>query len=372
MSKYRVLIFATNAPESGVTSVIRNLFGALNSDEFIFDIISFSTNEKLKEVAKNFNGDFFPLDMFYLRHPKKFNEILRSIFGRCHYDTVAYNVSYLYTSSLYNIAKKYEVGSIVYYSHSSKIETNSSIKRRILEAIHNKNRNKLKNADIVRVACSQKAGEWLYGTEVPFIMIKNGISTEGFSFSEDYRNEIRNELNLNNKKVIGNVGRLSYQKNQEFLIKAFALTHKLEPNSELIILGEGPDRDKLSELIKKLELEDSCRLLGNRNDINKIYSALDLFVLPSRFEGLPVSAIEAQDNGLPCLLADTISEDTRINDNVIFCPIESPERWGEEMSNYLKCGRQDNASNKLSNEGWDIKSASQALRTILISDEEEL
>lgn len=183
-------------------------------------------------------------------------------------------------------------------------------------------------------ACSNKAAQWLFNKKKTNIL-KNGIDYEKFAFSVDIRKQIRRELNIEDHTfVLGHVGRFSRPKNHIFLIDIFANYIKQREDSILILVGDGPLSKGILEKVKNLKLEGMVKFIGIRGDINRILQAFDVFVFPSLYEGLPVSLIEAQAAGLPCLISDQISKEVDLGINLIqFLPITSNSEW---ITNLMK------------------------------------
>lgn len=147
-------------------------------------------------------------------------------------------------------------------------------------------------------------------------IIKNGIDVEKYGYKEKQREQKRVELGLGDGPVFLNIGRLNHQKNHSFLIDVFQLIHESVPDSILLVAGEGDLRQELERKTEECGLKDCIRWLGNRNDVPALLSAADVFLLPSLFEGLPYTIIEAQASGIQCVIADTISEECVITDLV--------------------------------------------------------
>lgn len=200
----------------------------------------------------------------------------------------------------------------------------------------------LKNATHC-IACGQQAGNWLFG-EKDFArrgkVILNGIDTRRFAYNEEHRRAVRQELDLRDAFVIGHVGHLAAVKNQSFLLELLPKLLEKRPNARLLLLGEGNDRPMLEEKIRRLGMEDSAILTGNVPDVHRYLSAMDVFAFPSRYEGMPLSIVEVQANGLPCVISDRVPKDVFLTDLIHPLPLEDPAAWVETL---LGVGRQDPA-----------------------------
>lgn len=245
-----------------------------------------------------------------------------------------YDIIHLHSVNIgfmcYPSAKKYGVKNLISHSHATVYSDKP------LNAIRNKIlcKNLLKQANIY-MACSKAAGEFLYGKQNmdKVVVLNNAIECEKFRFSNEVRCEYRKKLGLEQKFVIGNVGRFCEQKNQLFLIDIFVECLKLNPNSELILVGDGPMKEQVKNKVKELKISDKVQFLGTRNDIEKILSAIDVFVLPSLFEGLPVIGIEAQASGLPMIVSDTVTNELNLG-NINFISLDTqPEEWAKKIIN---------------------------------------
>ena len=181
----------------------------------------------------------------------------------------------------------------------------------------------------VKIAPSKEAAKFMFGRR-KYYQINNGLDLDKFSFSDDKRKKYRNEFDVQDDvKVIGHVGRFTFQKNHKFLIDVFSEYQKLNSNSELWLFGTGELEDETKEYAKN---NKRIRFMGLRKDINEIYSAMDCFVFPSLFEGMPNTVIEAQTSGLHCLVSDTITKDCNISDNVEFLSLNNnAEEWAKRI-----------------------------------------
>ncbi|MEJ5306934.1 MAG: glycosyltransferase family 1 protein [candidate division WOR-3 bacterium] len=213
---------------------------------------------------------------------------------------------------------------------------------------------KIKKYNVYKLACSKKAGEFIFNKD-DFLIFNNGIDTKNFSFNPEIRKQYRKELNIQNKIVMGHVGSIYEPKNHSFLIDVFFEFQKKRKDSVLILVGDGHLKEKIKSKIKQSKLDEKVILLGVREDVYNILNSFDFFVFPSLFEGLPVTLIEAQNNGLKCIISDRITKEVKITDLVDFLPLEkSAKYWAEHIANSLNYERKDR-SEEIRKAGYDIK-----------------
>lgn len=254
----------------------------------------------------------------------------------------------------YLIAKKYGIKSFMWHSHNVQIISRFSPTSLCMSASDR------------FLACSEAAGKARFGNR-RFTIIKNGIDIEKYVFHAAERNDIRKELHVENKFVIGHVGRYSNQKNQEFLIDVFASIIKKEPNSALILVGEGEDRQKLQSKITKFHLEGKVILTGVRDDVSSILNAFDVFLFPSNYEGLCFAMIEAQANGLHCICSNKISQEAYITDLVEALPIDDgADAWAEHALKYKGGYKRKNMYQKIYEAGYDSRQSSAQIEQIFL------
>ena len=185
------------------------------------------------------------------------------------------------------------------------------------------------------LACSELAGIWLFGRRVMHekgTIIRNGIDIQKFSFSMGSRNAIRANLGISKETlVIGLSANFTVQKNHQFLLRIFSEIHKLHENSVLLLVGDGAERGKIISLAHELCVYEKVCFVGSVKNANEYYSAMDIFVMPSLFEGLPYAGIEAQTSGLPCIFSDSISSELAITEYAHFYSLNnSPSKWACE------------------------------------------
>lgn len=184
-----------------------------------------------------------------------------------------------------------------------------------------------------RIACGRKAGLFMFGKH-KFKIVRNSIDTNKYLFNEEIRNLIRKKIGINNEIVIGHVGLLSEIKNQIFLINIIEQIIKINDNFRLVLIGNGPLEQYLKEVIAQKKLQDHVKMLGSITNVYDYIQAFDIFIMPSLFEGFPLTMLEAQANGLPCLISNTITKEVDITDLVSRLPLaENISCWVYKILN---------------------------------------
>lgn len=218
------------------------------------------------------------------------------------------------------------------------------------------------------LACGEEAGKWMFRNR-PFTVLKNGRDVDKYKFNKQKRLSMRKELNIDNNFVVGHVGGFNHQKNHEFLIEIFREILKIKPNSILVLIGDGPLKTEIER--KALDIKSSIMYIGTVDNVQDYLHAMDVMILPSLYEGLPLVAIEWQINGLPCLLSDSITKDCAFSNNVKFLSLnKSYKEWAESVINlsniYDRQLSSEESSNIISEEGFNIKKCAEILLDIYL------
>lgn len=208
--------------------------------------------------------------------------------------------------------------------------------------------------------CSVDAGISRYGKKVcsnpdKFTVLNNAIETEKFAFNPDVRTRMRGQLGLEGKTVIGHVGRFEQQKNHVFLIQIFEQIHKQNPNAVLLLVGDGTLRSETEEQVRLAGLEEHVIFAGVQERVCDYYQAMDIFVLPSWYEGLGIVAVEAQTSGLPCVISDKVSQECIVTENLVtVCNLQdSAGKWSAHILSRCNTVR-SNRSQEVKKNGYDI------------------
>lgn len=352
----------------GLETFIMNVYRKIDRSKIQFDFLTHIPNgDYAKEIIslggkiyyipprnKGFRAYYKALDNFFARNAYK-------------YQAVHMHVSSLTMASTLYYPKKYGIKIRILHSHSSSISANH-----IHYLLHWATKPFVKKLATHYFGCSDKALDWLYnytGVRNKAIMINNGIDIKLFKYNIERRNYIRKELKVGNCDVLGHVGRFSKVKNHQFLLSVFNAYLKIHPKSKLILVGEGDLMVSTKEKARKLGIIDNIYFMGIRSDIQDLLQAMDIFVMPSLFEGLPVSLIEAQAAGLPILATDVISHDTDITNGFhcksLTCPAEE---WAEEINSILSNFTRKDTTSEVKMHGFDINETVKFLEEIYCNE----
>ena len=325
----RVLIINTVPTErNGITNVILNLLNHITTG-YRFGYISISKVDSSIRQWFSQNGiDYHHIERQISTTHKYIHSLVKILNG---YDIVHVHGNSS-TMVLEMIAAKI-AGVKVRIAHSH----NTTCSMKIIDRLARPLFYRLCNG---RMACGVEAGRWLFGNR-DFKVLNNGIDTDRFRFSPDDRTEIRQNLGVDKEALlIGHVGNFVEQKNHRFLIDIFHCFKKGHPYSKLLLLGDGPLKEEIIAKTESMGLADSVIFAGSVDNPGKYLSAMDLVIMPSLHEGLPLTLIEEQANGLPILAADTITKDSDMTGLVRFAPLaESSDKWSQKMAEILKSSR---------------------------------
>lgn len=358
----RILQCVDSMDAGGIQSFIMNVYRNIDRDIIQFDFlihkrsIGFFEKEieqmggKIYIIPSRHDGIFKnrkALDEFFQQHSE-------------------YKAVHLHESSLSYIeplrfAKKYGIGIRIMHSHNTHIPGS-----KIHYILHKYNLLNINKYATNKLACGQLAGEWMFGKKEnnSFNVIYNGININMFNYDKKLRMDTRKQLGIDYEIVIGHIGRFMKVKNHEFLIKIFCEILRYKPNSKLVLVGDGELLDDLKKLTKYLNIDDSVIFLGVRSDIPNLLQAMDVMVMPSFFEGFPVTAIEAQASGLPIVMSDTITDEAVIKQNTMMISLEeSPEVWALSI---LKCLNRIPNNSILFERGFDISHTVKELTNIYL------
>ena len=351
---FRVLHIGLCSEFVGIESFLLNVYKNIDKKKIQFDFIASANNPDVINPFKKLGGTIHivPFDIFYYSS-------LQKIISENHYETV-----HIHKNSLANpipifICKILHVQNIILHSHSTNID-----KGRFFKFLHYINKQIFSRLCGVKLACSSEAGCWMFPKGTKYKIIKNGIELERFTYNSEVRNDKRKEFSVSNADILlGTVGRITFAKNQLFLLDVLKLVQVRFQSAKLFFCGDGLLRKDLEQKILSSGLSGSVILTGARKDVHEILNALDVFLLPSRYEGLGIVAIEAQANGLPCIVSNAVPDECNISSSFIRIDnCDDVNSWSENIKRYNIRNR--DAYKQCTLSGYDICNTVNILKKI--------
>lgn len=332
---------------NGMSSVIINYFKSMNNEGIKCDFIANgSIYDKYKEEIEMNGGKVLLLSKKKSK-PVKYIKELNNIVKNGEYDIIHVHGNSALMEIEMNIAKRNNIP--IRISHSHNTTCSFKLLHTILYPFFIRDCTH-------RFACGEEAGKWLYKNN-EFKVIKNGIDVEKYKFNDALRENYREKLKVKDKKVLCHVGNFSYQKNHDFLIDIFKEVVNKNDNYMLFLIGSGKLEDEIKNKVKELNISDKVVFVGRSQKVSEYMNAADALVFPSRFEGLPLTLIEAQVSGLKCFISDRISDEVEISNLIEFISLdEKAEKWAEKITNCdFNSSDRKNTYMLAEKEGYDIK-----------------
>lgn len=367
MAPIRVLHEDVIMDQGGIEALLMNVYRHIDREKVQFDFMmhrphhAFYEDEILAMGGKIYRTPkFSPIPGQYQRFMRSVETILKE-----HPEYKVFHAHAELNLWPLKIAKKIGIPTRIAHSHNAKTTLNLKYFFFLYEKLF------IKNNCTDMFMCSTPAGEWTFGKKAvqdgKVVFIKNGIETERFEYNEEVRIEKRQELNAGEKIVIGHVGRFMEQKNHGFLIDIFSEIHKKNPNTVLWLIGDGTLIEANKEKVRSLGLENDVIFLGIRADVNCLMQAMDVFLFPSLWEGLPLTGIEAQTAGLPVVMSDVITDEVCVTDHVYTMSLSSSAaEWADKVLNVVNGFQRKNDRQAVIDAGFDIRTTAKWLQDFYI------
>jgi len=338
----RILVVGMTNLVGGLESFVMNYCEQLSGDSIHFDFLCRFPECSFKDRIAKMGGQIYPITR-RSKNPFKFYRQIHRFFKEhaAAYDVIWDNECMMNDMTPLLLAKRFGIPRRIYHSHNAD-NVDRSLKGCIQGWLHQYHRKSVDKVATDLWACSQQAARWAFPKTVlenqAYRIIPNAIPVEKYRYHAQVRDAYRRQLGLEHAYVIGHVGHLHKVKNQGFLLDAFATFHQQYPDAVLLLVGEGPDRPVLEQRAQTLKIAKAVHFLGSRSDVPQLLQAMDLFAMPSQFEGLGIAAVEAQTSGLPCILSDRIPQEVRFRDKVAFVSIHSVQGWSDAMAHLREQG----------------------------------
>lgn len=345
----RILQVVNCMDRAGLETMLMNYYRNIDRTKVQFDFLTHRPYRgAYDDEIESLGGKIYYAPRLYPQNYPAYFKYMKQFFKDHPEYTIVHSHIDTMTAFPLFCAKRSNIPVRIAHSHSSKLDKDAKLPIKYLA--------KLVVPHVANhyFACGKVAGKFLYRNH-SFKIIRNAIDLEKYKYNEKIRKEVRDKLNIKDEFVIGHVGRYCYIKNQSFLIDILNEVLKTKPNSKLLLIGKGPDEQMLREKVKRLGLQDKVLFLINRCDVNELYQAMDVFVVPSLFEGLPLVGVEAQANGLPCIISDKVSREILLTENIQVMKLtDTIVNWSNKILN-LDIHRSFKNYQSIIDQGYDIK-----------------
>lgn len=344
----------------GQETLIMNIYRNIDRKKIQFDFIVHS-NGYYDEEIKKMGGKIYQTCRIS-KSPIKYLKELSKIIKNNNYQVIHRHTCSAVIILDLLVAKICKVSKVIVHSHN-----NNVIKDKILHLFLRKFINILADK---KYACSTSAGEWLYGKS-EYEIIPNGIEISKFIYNDKIRNKIKKQENVENKKIIGHIGRFEPQKNHEFILEVISEVKKYNKNIEFWLIGEGSLKNDIYIKAEKQELIKNIKFLGIKDNVNEYLQGMDMFIFPSKYEGLGIALIEAQIAGLDCIVSPNISDEAIITKKVRKEKLEK-KIWAEYI--IKKCNSKANREININDcliSNYDIKNITRKLTKYYLGEENE-
>lgn len=356
----RILQLGMTPNAGGIESFIMSYYRRMDKSRVQFDFVSLYDKIAFEDEILSMGGRIHRVTHYKKNPVRNYLELDRLLKTHREYEILHANMlSAAYTVPLF-LAAKNKMRCVIAHAHNSGMPP-AVLKR----TLHRINRPFLPKLATELFACSAQAGNWMFGGNPTrrVEVIRNAIDAKKYAFDKTARNEVRAEFGLSDKFVLGNTARLSEQKNPLFVLDIFSALHKKAPDSALMLVGGGELLETARNKAAKIGLAQSVLFTGMRTDVERLLSAMDAFVLPSRYEGLGISALEAQASGLNGYVSDRFSRDAAVTPRLKFLDLSRPaESWAEEILSHRKDVSRDFPLNRIRAAGYDICTEAQTLQ----------
>lgn len=361
----RVLHVLAGLNSGGTESFIMNVYRNINRNEIQFDFLLRQDSDPctVKEVVA-MGGRIYTLPHFPKKILGNYLELKRFFKER----SAEYKAIHVHCNSLSYIAplleaKKYGINRRIVHSHNTQ-----GANFRFVEYIHKINKARIKNLATDRFACSRLAGDWMFNDS--FQVVNNAIDVNKFKFNLQSREQTRDELAIDGKFVIGHIGRFVEQKNHELLISIFHKVSTLDDDAVLLLIGEGPLQSKIRSRVESEGLSEKVIFTNTRKDIANLLSAMDVMVLPSKFEGLGIVLVEAQASGLKAITSkDVVPLEARTTNLLEYLSLDdSVDLWADKILSNKEPYIRDDKQIDIKNNGYEISDLVERLQDFYLGN----
>lgn len=366
MSKFiyqpkRILLLFTIMNRGGAETMVMNYYRNLDRNLVQFDFMVHRAEKgAYDDEIESLGGKIYRMCPVYPQNFIRYKKMLHDFFT-IHNE---YQIIHSHMSELgyfaFKEAKKQNIPVRICHAHNTPVFSLIGWNERIKALARWYFKKNIQKYTTHFFTCSIDSGKWLFGSENvdKLIVMKNAVPADSHRYNQTVRSEYRKNLKIENKFVLGHVGRFNEQKNHAFLIDIFFEIQKIKPDSTLLLIGDGNLKQSIQQKVNYLGLNKKVLFLGVRNDINELLQAMDVFVLPSLFEGLAMVLIEAQASGLKCFTSkDLVTTESKITNLLEYIPLnENPDIWARYILDYDYTNYRKDMYQEIVDKEWDINS----------------
>lgn len=359
------ILFALNGvfSKGGIETVVLSIFNNIDKNKFHIDFLvhGVDENNKIHEKLMQSGAFIYYVTPRYLSYRQNIADIMNVLLNN-HFDIVH---AHMDISSYFVLRIARKLGIRVRIAHSHNTASQFSQSRSLMCNFAHKMlleyaKHELRRLSTHFIACSDAAGKWLFGDDIcrsdRYLLYRNGINVDEFIYDNLVREKLRKDLKISNNFVIGHIGRFSPQKNHKFLIRVFKEVYNECCKARLLLVGEGELLPQIREEVHKCGLPDEAVIFaGVRSDTYRIYQAMDIMVMPSLYEGLPLVMVEAQASGLKVIASNNVTNEAKLIPETEFLPLSDPYIWIEKI---LQCSRgyiRKNTKNYIVDAGYSVE-----------------
>lgn len=366
MSKRKICIFCETWESGGIESFLTNVLLRLDMQFFSVDIVVASLKDSVFTQSLEQMGVQFRELSGSTRNLNRNLKMFRQLLGAQHYDVLHLNIYQALSMCYMHEAKKAGVPVRIIHSHNTALRKS---KLRVLKLIiHSFAKQCLTTAGTCFLACSSEAAKFMFPKKLiydrKYDIVPNGIDIERFRFNSEKRYHLRRRLGLQGEFIVGNIGRLCYQKNQDFLLDVFSVIQNRIINSKLLLVGTGEDEQVLRQKAQRLGISDDVIFFGMTPKPEELMWIMDAFAFPSRFEGLSLVVVEAQASGLPIICSEALPSEAFLTNEMQKLSLSTGKKaWADALVNCKIHEDREQAAEQVRHAGFDMKNVSKQIAT---------
>lgn len=356
----RVLCVMSTLGRGGAETMVMNLFRNIDRDSVVFDFVKHSHGkDAYEDEITALGGKIYEAPRYKVYNHLSYKKWWKRFFSEHPEYKIIHGHYFNFSSVYFKIAKKFN-RITVGHSHCTPIPKQAEEKA-LTTFILNHYVSKIeKNADY-GLACSKEAGNWLFPHK-DFSVLYNAIDVDRFRYNKETAAQVRREFGLENSFVVGTVGRFNLQKNPEGILEIFRRIHSVRPESKMLWVGIGSIKAEIESKAKEYGIYDSILFLGERSDVNRLLQCMDVFLLPSFYEGLPVVLIEAQAAGVCCCCSDAVTAEADVTSLCHFLPLEDYDKWVDVITALKPGYEHQDTYEQIKSAGYEITSTAELLK----------